>query len=157
MGALVTAALAIYLLTQFQRGDAGYQFEVQATWVADWGCRGTSASTGFKRSAVVPGRRAVPAEHPRRLRGKAPKAYYAWMSLLIASSIGAFVALDLLLFFLCFEMVLVPMYFLIGRWGHGNATYSANKFFLYTMFGSAFMLVSLLSLVFLNFRRRPVA
>ncbi|MCB1027711.1 MAG: NADH-quinone oxidoreductase subunit M [Microthrixaceae bacterium] len=150
MGAMVTAALAVYLLTQFQRGDAGYQFEVQATWVADWGLSWHLGVDGISLFMVVLTAVLFPLSILGARAGKAPKAYYAWMSLLIASSIGAFVALDLLLFFLCFEMVLVPMYFLIGRWGHGNATYSANKFFLYTMFGSAFMLVGLLSLVFLN-------
>jgi len=49
-----------------------------------------------------------------------------------------------------FEVVLVPMYFLIGRWGHGNRVYAATKFFLYTMFGSALMLVGILSIVFLS-------
>ncbi len=150
MGAMVTAALSLYLLTQFQRGEAGYQFEVQATWVADWGMSWHLGVDGISLFMVVLTAVLYPLSILGARAGHAPKAYYAWMSLLMAASIGAFVSLDLLLFFLCFEMVLVPMYFLIGRWGHGNATYSANKFFLYTMFGSAFMLVGLLSLVFLN-------
>src|SRR3954452_20083500 len=49
-----------------------------------------------------------------------------------------------------FEIVLVPMYFLIGQWGHGNRTYAATKFFLFTMFGSAFMLVSLIATAVLH-------
>ena len=52
-------------------------------------------------------------------------------------------SLDLFLFFLLFELTLVPLYFLIGRWGHGRRVYAATKFFLYTMLGSAFMLVSI--------------
>ena len=63
---------------------------------------------------------------------------------------GVFISLDLVMFFLCFEAVLVPMYFLIGRWGHGNRTYAATKFFLYTMAGSALMLVGILALAFLH-------
>jgi NADH-quinone oxidoreductase subunit M len=69
--------------------------------------------------------------------------------LLMAGSMGAFMALDLLLFFLFFEVVLVPMYFLIGGWGHGNRVYAAMKFFLYTMAASALMLVGIVSLVIL--------
>ena len=63
---------------------------------------------------------------------------------------GVFVSLDLFMFFVFFEIVLIPMYFLIGKWGHGNAQYAATKFFLYTMFGSALMLVSIVSLAVLH-------
>jgi NADH-quinone oxidoreductase subunit M len=63
---------------------------------------------------------------------------------------GVFVALDLVVFFLFFEIVLVPMYFLIGLWGHGDRIYAATKFFLYTMFGSGFMLVGILATAFLH-------
>ena len=61
-----------------------------------------------------------------------------------------FLALDLFQFFVMFEIVLVPMYFLIGGWGYDKRVYAANKFFLYTMLGSAFMLVSIVSLAFLH-------
>ncbi|MFM7069409.1 MAG: NuoM family protein, partial [Actinomycetes bacterium] len=61
-------------------------------------------------------------------------------------------ALDLVVFFVFFEIVLVPMYFLIGLWGHGRRVYAATKFFLYTMFGSALMLVGLVSLAVLHQR-----
>jgi NADH-quinone oxidoreductase subunit M len=79
-----------------------------------------------------------------------PKPYYAWLLLLQAGCMGVFLALDLFAFFVFFEIVLVPMYFLIGGWGHGNRTYAALKFFLYTMLGSAFMLVGILALVTLT-------
>ena len=77
---------------------------------------------------------AVDAEH-------SPKAYYAWLLVLETGCMGVFLALDLFAFFVFFEIVLVPMYFLIGQWGHGERAYAATKFFLFTMFGSAFMLV----------------
>src|SRR5690606_12087437 len=81
-----------------------------------------------------------------------PKPYYAWLLVLQTGSMGVFVALDLFAFFFFFEIVLVPMYFLIGGWGHGNRVYAATKFFVYTMFGSAFMLVGIIALVVLNAR-----
>ena len=69
------------------------------------------------------------------------KGYYLWITLLEAGCLGVFVALDLFLFFLMFELTIVPLYFLIGRWGHGRKVYAATKFFIFTMIGSAFMLV----------------
>jgi NADH-quinone oxidoreductase subunit M len=69
---------------------------------------------------------------------------------------GVFLALDLFLFFVAFEIVLVPMYFLIGGWGYGRRVYAALKFFLFTMLGSAFMLVAILALAFLHQRATGV-
>src|SRR5690606_19458782 len=80
------------------------------------------------------------------------KPYFAWLLLLEAGCLGVFLALDLFMFFVMFEIVLVPMYFLIGGWGYGERVYAALKFFLFTMFGSAFMLVSILALAFLHQR-----
>ena len=79
-----------------------------------------------------------------------PKAFTAWMLLLEAAMIGVFTARDLLLFFVFFEFVLVPMYFLIAGWGHGNTSYAAMKFFLYTMAGSAFLFVGILTVAYLQ-------
>ena len=66
------------------------------------------------------------------------KRYLSWMLMLEAGVMGSFISLDLFLFFVFFEIVLVPMYFLIGGWGYDERRYAATKFFLYTMFGSAF-------------------
>ena len=74
------------------------------------------------------------------------------MLLLEAGMIGSFLSLDLFVFFVFFEIVLVPMYFLIGGWGYGNRVYAATKFFLFTMFGSAFMFVGILATVLLGRR-----
>jgi NADH-quinone oxidoreductase subunit M len=62
---------------------------------------------------------------------------------------GSFLSLDLFVFFIFFEIVLVPMYFLIGGWGYDDRQYAALKFFLFTMFGSAFMFVGIVATVFL--------
>ncbi len=61
---------------------------------------------------------------------------------------GTFIAFDLILFFVFWEMVLVPMYFLIGIWGSANREYASIKFFLYTLFGSVFMLLGFLAMYF---------
>ena len=78
-----------------------------------------------------------------------PKAFVALVLLLETGMTGTFVALDLVLFFIFWEVVLVPMYFMIGIWGGPRREYAAVKFFLYTLFGSIFMLLGFLAL-FIN-------
>ncbi|MFN8558193.1 MAG: NADH-quinone oxidoreductase subunit M [Dehalococcoidia bacterium] len=77
-----------------------------------------------------------------------PKEYFAWLLVLESGVLGVFTALDLVLFFLFWEVELVPMYMLISVWGSGRKEYSAFKFLLYTVAGSAFMLVGILALGF---------
>ena len=78
------------------------------------------------------------------------KEYYIFLLILQGGMIGAFVSLDFLLFFLFWEVMLVPMYFLIGIWGSDRRLYSAIKFFLYTLVGSVVMLLGILALYFYN-------
>ncbi|WP_031496847.1 complex I subunit 4 family protein, partial [Bryobacter aggregatus] len=75
-----------------------------------------------------------------------PRAFYSMLLLLEAGCFGVFLAQDLLLFFICFEAVLIPMYFLIGIWGAERRQYAAFKFFLYTVAGSIALLVGFLAL-----------
>ena len=77
-----------------------------------------------------------------------PRAYYACLMVLATSVLGVFMALDFLLFFLFWELELFPMFLLIAVWGSGRKEYSATKFVLYTVAGSAFMLVGILALAF---------
>ncbi|MGA0118330.1 MAG: complex I subunit 4 family protein [Ilumatobacteraceae bacterium] len=77
-----------------------------------------------------------------------PKAFFILMLVLQTGMAGTFIARDLVLFFVFFELVLLPMYFMIGVWGGENRQYASLKFFLYTMFGSALMLVAFLALFF---------
>jgi NADH-quinone oxidoreductase subunit M len=79
------------------------------------------------------------------------KEYYVFMLVLQTGMLGAFMALDFLLFFLFWEVMLVPMYFLIGIWGGGRRLYSAIKFFIYTLVGSVVMLLGILALYFHNY------
>ncbi|MEU6115529.1 NADH-quinone oxidoreductase subunit M [Streptomyces sp. NPDC047117] len=76
--------------------------------------------------------------------GPSPKAFVALILVLESGTLATFAVLDLMLFFLAFEMVLIPMYFLINRWGGENRTYAAWKFILYTLLGSVVMLLGLL-------------
>src|SRR5262249_20251790 len=78
-----------------------------------------------------------------------PKAFLALILILEVGMNGTFVAQDLILFFVFFELVLLPMYFMIGVWGGENRQYASIKFFLYTLFGSALMILSFVALYFL--------
>ena len=78
-----------------------------------------------------------------------PKAFLILTLILETGMVGTFVAQDLILFFVFFEVVLLPMYFMIGVWGGERRLYAAIKFFLFTLFGSALMIVSFLALYFL--------
>jgi NADH-quinone oxidoreductase subunit M len=78
------------------------------------------------------------------------KEYYIFLLVLQTGMLGAFMSLDFLLFFLFWEVMLVPMYFLIGIWGSANRLYSAIKFFLYTLVGSVVMLLGILAVYFHN-------
>ncbi|OGL50669.1 MAG: NADH dehydrogenase [Candidatus Schekmanbacteria bacterium RIFCSPHIGHO2_02_FULL_38_11] len=83
------------------------------------------------------------------------KEYYIFLLLLQTGMIGVFFALDFFLFYVFWEVMLVPMYFLIGVWGGGRRLYSAIKFFLYTLFGSLFLLLGILALFFNHHSLNP--
>ncbi|MEM9987597.1 MAG: proton-conducting transporter membrane subunit, partial [Bacteroidota bacterium] len=77
-----------------------------------------------------------------------PKTYFMLLLLLDTSLVGVFVSLDFLLFYIFYELMLLPMFFLIGVWGGKRREYAALKFFIYTLFGSVFMLLVLIGLLF---------
>ena len=142
--------LALWMLVEFQVGTPGYQFETEHTWIEAFGISFHFGVDGISLFLVVMTALLFPIALLATDPDHDARPYYAWLLALEAGAIGVFIALDLFVFFVCFEIVLVPMYFLIGRWGHGNRVYAATKFFLYTMFGSALMLVGILVLVFLS-------
>ena len=146
---LVTGALSVYMLAKFPSGKAGFQFISQQSWVSEWGISWHLGVDGISLFLVV----LTGVLFPLVIIGIDPhhdqKPYLAWMLLLEAGVMGSFLSLDLFLFFVFFEIVLVPMYFLIGNWGYEKRVYAATKFFIYTMAGSAFMLVGIVATAFL--------
>src|SRR5207342_1972366 len=76
------------------------------------------------------------------------KEYYAFLLMLQTGMLGVFISLDFFLFYVFWEVMLVPMYFLIGVWGGSRKLYAAIKFFLYTLVGSVLMLLGILALYF---------
>jgi len=145
-----TGAFTLWMLAAFDTRDGGFQFETSRTWIEDFGIQWHLGVDGISLFLVVLTGVLFPLAFVAVTPKHDAKPYYAWLLLLQAGCIGAFTALDLFLFFIFFEIVLVPMYFLIGGWGYGQRVYAALKFFLFTMFGSALMLVGIVSLAFLH-------
>ena len=138
-------AMSIWLLASFKSADSGFQYVSQHDWVTSWGISWHLGVDGVSLFLVV----LTGILFPLVILGVDPhhdhKRYLAWLLLLEAGVMGSFLSLDLFLFFIFFEIVLVPMYFLIGGWGYDKRVYAATKFFLYTMLGSAFMLVGIIA------------
>jgi NADH-quinone oxidoreductase subunit M len=150
---VLTGALSVWLLASFERDVEGFQYVSKHTWIEAWGISWHLGVDGISLFLVV----LTGVLFPLAIAGIDPhnedpaldKPYLAWLLLLEAGVMGSFLSLDLFVFFVFFEIVLVPMYFLIGGWGYEQRVYAATKFFLYTMFGSAFMLVGIVATVFL--------
>ncbi len=144
---VTTGAFSLWLLGEFKTGEAGFQFVSQHAWISQWGISWHLGVDGISLFLVV----LTGILFPLVIVGIDPHhnetSYFAWMLLLQAGVMGSFLALDLFLFFVMFEIVLIPMYFLIGGWGYDQRIYAAMKFFLYTMTGSAFMLVGIIATV----------
>jgi NADH-quinone oxidoreductase subunit M len=148
--AVGSGAITLWLLAAFDRHDAGFQFDVNRSWIADFGISWHVGIDGISLFLVVLSGLLFPLVIVAVAPHHDPKPYYAWLLVLQGGCIGVFCALDLFLFFVMFEIVLVPMYFLIGGWGYAERVYAALKFFIFTMFGSALMLVGIVSLAFLH-------
>ena len=150
VSALATAAFAGYMLWEFQT-KAGYQFVESHEWIPNLGSRYLLGVDGISLFMVVLTALLFPiALLASTSIEERVKSYTVWMLALEAGILGVFLSIDLLLFFVFWEVMLVPMYFIIGGWGHERRVYAALKFFLYTMAGSALMLVAILALVFLH-------
>jgi len=158
---LVPLIIGVAMLFRFDFGAGGafgqgaadaLQFRVDASWISAIGARFHVGMDGVSMPlfqltlllsflCMIYTWKWLPA--PGR-----PKAFVALLLLLETGMAGTFVAFDLVLFFVFWELVLVPMYFLIGIWGGPNREYAAIKFFLYTLFGSVFMLLGFLAMYF---------
>jgi NADH-quinone oxidoreductase subunit M len=155
LGILFTGAalvVGIVMLFGFDYGTHGLQFELNASWISTIkanyhvGIDGISLPL-FELTLLLSFLCAIYTYRILPSPGK-PKAFLALMLLLETGMAGTFIAFDLVLFFIFWELVLVPMYFLIGIWGSSNREYAAIKFFLYTLFGSVFMLLGFLAMFF---------
>ena len=148
---LVPLALAVVLFISYDRSTAGTQYVVNVPWIQAFniqyhiGIDGLSVTLLLLTALLGP----ICVIASWRNIEKGIKAYMALFLLLETGMLGFFAALDLFLFYVFFELTLLPMYFLIGIWGGPRREYAAIKFFLYTLFGSVLMLVAMIA-VYLN-------
>jgi NADH-quinone oxidoreductase subunit M len=148
-----TLAVGIYTLIKFDYDNgAAQQFAVNEEWISviksgfTIGLDGISLPLYFLSMCVT--FLVIIYTYDNMPEAGNPKSFLSLMLVLQVGMAGSFIAQDLILFFVFFEVVLLPMYFMIGVWGGEQRQYASLKFFLYTMFGSALMLVAFLALFF---------
>jgi NADH-quinone oxidoreductase subunit M len=148
-GAL-TFVVSLPLWFSFAPGVEAFQFETRVPWIEDWGIAYHVGVDGISVLLVLLTTLLMPVTMLGSFRyiTQKERTFYAMMLLLETGVIGVFVALDLFLFFVFWELVLVPMYLIIGIWGGQRRVYAAIKFFLFTAAGSLLMLVGILYLFF---------
>ena len=145
---MMPLALAGYLFWVFEPA-AGFQSVERVVWYEPWGISWHLGIDGISLPMVILTGLMVPiALGASTAITDRTKEFVVYTLLLQAGLIGAFLALDLFLFFVFFEAILIPMYFIIGIWGGERRIYAAVKFFLYTAFGSALMLAAIIALAF---------
>jgi len=149
---LVTFAVSVPLFTRFDASLSAYQFVEQRTWMPTLGVSYHLGVDGISLLLVLLTTFLMPlvllsSWHSIERRWK---EFAITMLLLETGMLGVFVALDLFLFYIFWEAMLVPMYLIIGIWGGPNRVYAAVKFILYTLTGSLLMLVAILALYFIN-------
>ena len=144
--------ISIPLWFRYNTQDASFQFVERKPWIPSIGAQYFLGVDGFSTLlillATLFGFIAILSSWTAIT--ERVKEYYIFLLILQTGVLGAFMSLDFLLFFLFWEVMLVPMYFLIGIWGSDRRLYSAIKFFLYTLVGSVVMLLGILALYFYN-------
>ncbi len=148
---LGTLVIALVMFIIFDRSVSGFQFVDEFDWISAeavgfnvtyaFGVDGLSMPLVFLTAFLTVVGVLVSWRVDLRT-----KEYFAWLLVLETSVLGVFTSLDLIFFFLFWELELIPMFLLISIWGSGNRNYSALKFVLYTIFGSAFMLAGFLAM-----------
>jgi len=149
---LVTTAtfvVSLGVLITFDTGTRGFQQSTELSWIPEWGIGYITGVDGVSLWMIMLTTFLMPLciLTSWTIRTQV-KPYFILLLTLETGMLGVFSSLDLFLFYVFWEAVLVPMYFLIGMWGHGRRIYAAMKFFLFTLAGSLFMLLSILYLYF---------
>lgn len=148
--ALIELVISVGLYLGYDRAVGGFQFEETASWIPALSINYHVGVDGLSLPMVILATFiffcAIMASWGEARR---TKEYFLLVMILEAAVVGIFTTLDLFMFFLFWEMELIPMYFLIGIWGSDRREYAAMKFIIYTMTGSAFMLAGFLAMYFL--------
>ena len=149
---LATLAVTLVLWAGFDAASADFQFVEQRDWIPAFGISYYVGLDGISLLLVVLTGFLTPVALLSSWESveRKVKAFSIFLLLLEAAMIGVFVSLDLFLFYVFWDAMLIPMYFLIGIWGYDQRIYAAIKFMLYTMAGSVLMLVAILGLAYLH-------
>ncbi len=140
--------IMLYLFLNFNWSAQGFQYVTKLNWIPSLGISYHVGVDGMAISLLLMTSLVFVSAFLWSLKIEdRPNLYFALFLALETACLGVFSALDLFLFYLFWEGMLIPMYFIIGLWGHDRKVYAANKFFVYTFFGSVFLLLGLASIV----------
>jgi len=148
---ILAFVFSLHLIAHFDSSNPDFQFGIKVPWIPSFGISYSMGIDGISLFLVV----LTTLLSPLAVLASWPiidrlKEYFIFMLLLETGMIGVFVSLDLFLFYVFWEVMLIPMYFLIGVWGGERRVYAAMKFVLYTMIGSVLMLVAIIALYFMH-------
>ncbi|MEV7228976.1 MULTISPECIES: NADH-quinone oxidoreductase subunit M [Polymorphospora] len=148
---LAVLVLAVFMWVSFEVGGDRLQFRESYAWIPNWGVNFTFAADGIALVMLALIALLVPlvilaSWHDADKSKRSVPVYFALLLLLECTMIGVFAAADVFLFYVFFEVMLVPMYFLIGSFGGHQRQYAAVKFFLYSLVGGLFMLAAVIGL-----------
>src|SRR3954465_4780366 len=147
---LVVLVLAVLATIAFDTGGKRFQLTTDFAWIPDFGVRIALGVDGIALVMLLLIGVLVPvvigASWRDQVPGRSMRAYFAWLLLLESMMVGVFAATDVFLFYVFFEAMLVPMYFLIGSFGGPARQYAAVKFFLYSLVGGLIMLAAVIGL-----------
>jgi len=151
VGSTATFLLSLLLFTRFDPTETGFQFVEYLPWMADFGIHYHVGLDGISLFLVLLTTFLMPITLLASWKDiqKSERSYIFFMLSLETGMLGAFVSLNLFQFYVFWELMLVPMYFIIGIWGGPRRVYAAVKFFLFTMVGSLLMLIAMLVVYFL--------
>ncbi len=152
--ALATFALSLLIWKQFKTAEAGFQLVVDKDWIPGLGARVKLGVDGISLWLVLLTTFLTPIVllSATRAINKKVKEFVVSFLILETGMLGAFLALDLFLFYVMWEVMLIPMYFIIGVWGGDRRVYASIKFVIYTMVGSLLMLVAIFYLYVMHNR-----
>ncbi|TDC02717.1 NADH-quinone oxidoreductase subunit M [Micromonospora fluostatini] len=148
---LLVLALSVAMWVTFQVDGDRFQFRESYPWIPNWGVNFTFAADGIALVMLMLIAILVPlvilaSWHDAETSKRSVPVYFALLLVLETTMIGVFAAADIFLFYVFFEVMLVPMYFLIGSYGGHQRQYAAVKFFLYSLVGGLFMLAAVIGL-----------
>src|SRR5262249_51230630 len=147
---LIPLAISFYLFAAFDPQSAAYQFVEHYDWIPQFGIAYHIGVDGISLFLLLLTTILISLSLLYSAGGDIatrPREFCFFVLMLETGLLGALVSIDLFLFYVFWELMLIPMYFMIGIWGHGDKIYAAFKFILYTMFGSLLMLVAILYMV----------